>query len=107
MPCLHRAIDLQDDLFEAFVACRTTLDDLSDRAAALGHDLPGAVIAAHLTGKDPVSDAKHNALADAINKRLAELSLPPSAPYQYTILMQRHNPESVGDKAGLGMMRSS
>ena len=79
---LHRAIDLQKDLFEAFLACRTTLEDLSDRAAALGHNLRGSAIAAHPTGKTPVSDAKHNALADAINKRLAELSLPPAAPYK-------------------------
>jgi hypothetical protein len=68
-------------LFEAFVACRTTLDDLSNRAAALGEDLSGPVIAAHLTGKSRISDQKHNVLAAAMNARLAELSLPAAAPY--------------------------
>jgi hypothetical protein len=86
---LYRAIEVQKDLFEAFLACRTTLEDLSDRTAALGHVLCGSVIAAHLTGKAWVPDAAHNALADAINKRLGELSLPPAAPYQYTIHGQR------------------
>jgi hypothetical protein len=38
-------------LFEAFIRCKTTLDDLSNRAAALGEDLSAPVIAAHLTGK--------------------------------------------------------
>lgn len=63
-------------MLAAFVACRTTLDDLSGRAAALGEAVSGAVIASHLTGKSDVSDAKHNAVADAINARLSELSLP-------------------------------
>ena len=68
-------------LFEAFVACRTTLDDLSSRAAALGEDLSGPVIAAHLTGKCCVSAHNHDVVAAAINARLGELSLPPAAPY--------------------------
>jgi hypothetical protein len=63
-------------LFEAFITCRTTLDDLSDRAAALGAELSGPIIAAHLTGKSCVSAQKHNVLVTAINTRLAELSLP-------------------------------
>jgi hypothetical protein len=57
-------------LFEAFVACRTTLDDLSNRAAALGEDLSGPVIAAHLTGHSCISAQKHNAVAAVINARL-------------------------------------
>ena len=68
-------------LFEAFVACRTTLDDLSSRAAALGEDLSGPVIAAHLTGKCCVSAHRHDVVAAAINARLSELSLPAAAPY--------------------------
>lgn len=69
-------------MFAAFVACRTTLDDLSDRTAALGEDVAGSVIAAHLTGRSSVSDAKHNIVAEAINVRLGELSLPAAAPYR-------------------------
>ena len=68
-------------LFEAFVACRTTLDDLSSRAAALGEDLSSPVIAAHLTGKRCVSAHQHDVVAAAINARLRELSLPAAAPY--------------------------
>ena len=69
-------------LFAAFLACRTTLEDLSDRTAALGERVTGSLIAAHLTGKSPVSDDKHNAVADAINARLGELSLPAAASYR-------------------------
>jgi hypothetical protein len=68
-------------LFEAFVACRTTLDDLSSRAAAMGEDISGPVIAAHLTGKFCISGQKHNVVAAAINARLSELSMPAAAPY--------------------------
>jgi hypothetical protein len=70
-------------LFETFVTSRTTLDDLSNRAAALGEDLSPPVIAAHLTGKSPISAQKHNVLVAAINSRLSELSLPASALYTY------------------------
>lgn len=77
-----RTMDVQNDLFQAFLACRTTLEDLSDRAAALGQHLSGSVIAAHLTGTTALPDGPHNVLADAINARLGELSLPPTAPYQ-------------------------
>jgi hypothetical protein len=66
-------------LFEAFIACRTTLDDLSDRAVALGADISGPLIAAHLTGKSRISAQKHDVLVTAINTRLAELSLPAAA----------------------------
>jgi hypothetical protein len=69
-------------LLEAFIACRTTLDDLSSRAAALGQDVSGPLIAAYLTGKSFISDPKHNILAAAINARLGELSLPAAAPYK-------------------------
>jgi hypothetical protein len=65
------------------VRCKTTLDDLSNRAAALGEDLTAPVIAAHLTGKSCVSAQEHNVLVAAINARLAELSLPASALYTY------------------------
>jgi hypothetical protein len=68
-------------LFEALAACRTTLDDLSNRAAALGEDLSGPVIAAHLTGHSCISAQKHNVVAAVINARLSELSLPAAAPY--------------------------
>jgi hypothetical protein len=68
-------------LFEAFVACRTTLDDLSSRAAAMGEDISGPVIAAHLTGKSCISGHKHNVVAAALNARLRELSIPAAAPY--------------------------
>jgi hypothetical protein len=71
-------------LFEAFIRCRTTLDDLSNRAAALGEDLSAPVIAAHLTGKSCMPAQKHNVLVAAINARLAELSLPASARYTYS-----------------------
>jgi hypothetical protein len=70
-------------LFEAFIRCRTTLDDLSNRTAALGEDLSAPVIAAHLTGKSCISAQQHNVLVAAINARLAELSLPGSALYAY------------------------
>src|SRR6476646_1351388 len=66
-------------LFEAFIACRTTLDDLADRAATLGADLSAPVIAAHLTGKSCISAQKHDVLVTVVNARLAELSLPASA----------------------------
>jgi len=83
----HRSDEIGSDalkhLFEAFVACRTTLDDLSSRAAALGEDLSAPVIAAHLTGKSPISAQKHNVLVSVINGRLSELSLPASALYTY------------------------
>jgi hypothetical protein len=68
-------------LFEAFVACKATLDDLSSRAAAMGEDISGPVIAAHLTGKSCISGQKHNVVAAAINARLGELSMPAAAPY--------------------------
>jgi hypothetical protein len=68
-------------LFEAFITCRTTLDDLSTRAAGLGEDLSAPVIAAHLTGKSCIPAQQHNVLVAAINARLAELSLPESARY--------------------------
>ena len=68
-------------LFEAFVECRTTLDDLSNRAAAMGEDISGPVIAAHLTGRSCVSGHKHNVVAAAINARLGELSMPAAARY--------------------------
>ncbi len=70
-------------LFEAFIRCRTTLDDLANRAGALGEDLSGPVIAAHLTGKSRISAQKHNVLVAAINARLAELSLPADALYTH------------------------
>jgi hypothetical protein len=68
-------------LFEAFISCRTTLDDLSSRAAALGEDLSAPIIAAHLTGKSSLSAQKHNVLVAAINDRLHELSLPAAPLY--------------------------
>jgi hypothetical protein len=68
-------------LFEAFIACRTTLDDLSSRAAAVGEDISGPVIAAHLTGRSCISGHKHNVIAAVINARLGELSMPAAAPY--------------------------
>lgn len=70
------AVEDGQGMFAAFVACRTTLDDLSGRAAARGEVISGAAIAAIVTGRCDVSDATHNAVADAINARLAELSLP-------------------------------
>jgi hypothetical protein len=69
-------------LLDAFIACRTTLDDLSSRAAALGQKISAPVIAAHLTGRSRISDMKHNVVAAAINARLRELSLPATAPYR-------------------------
>ena len=72
-------------LFEAFITCRTTLDDLSDRAAALGADISAPVIAAHLTGKSCISAQKHDVLVTAINTRLAELSLPAAARNTYRL----------------------
>jgi hypothetical protein len=69
-------------LLEAFIACRTTLDDLAGRATALGENVSGPVIAAYLTGKSRISNLKHNAVAAAINARLGELSLPAAAPYR-------------------------
>ena len=71
-------------LFEAFITCRTTLDDLSDRAAALGADISAPVIAAHLTGKSCISAQKHDVLVIAVNARLAELSLPASARHTFS-----------------------
>ena len=68
-------------LFEAFIACRTTLDDLSSRTATMGEDLSGPIIAAHLTGTYCMSGQRHNVVAAAINARLAELSKPAAAPY--------------------------
>jgi hypothetical protein len=70
-------------LFEAFIRCRTTFDDLSNRAAGLGENLSAPVIAAHLTGKFCLSAQQHNVLVAAINARLNELSLPGSARYTY------------------------
>jgi hypothetical protein len=72
-------------LFDAFIACRTTFDDLSSRATALGENISGPVIAAYLTGKSRISDLKHNVVAAAINARLGELSLPAAAPYRREI----------------------
>ncbi|HEU5484270.1 MAG TPA: hypothetical protein VFU98_05140 [Microlunatus sp.] len=68
--------------FAAFIACRTTLEDLSERTAAIGEQVSGSTIAAHLTGQATVSDVTHNAVADAINTRLQELSLAAAAPYR-------------------------
>jgi len=68
-------------LFEAFVACRTTLDDLSSRTAAMGENIKGPVIAGHLTGRSCMSGRKHNVIAAAINARLGELSMPAAASY--------------------------
>ena len=72
-------------LFEAFITCRTTLDDLSDRAAALGAEISAPVIAAHLTGRSCISAQKHDVLVTAINTRLAELSLPAAARSTYRL----------------------
>jgi hypothetical protein len=72
-------------LFEAFIRCRTTFDDLSDRAAALGENLSAPVIAAHLTGKSSLSAQQQNVLVAAINARLHELSLPGYAHYTYRL----------------------
>ena len=88
-----------ESMFAAFVACRTTLEDLSDRTAALGEDVRGSVIAAHLTGRSSVSDAEHNIVAEAINVRLGELSLPAAAPY-------RDVTSTPGDQAN-GLSRGS
>jgi hypothetical protein len=70
-------------LFEAFIRCRTTLDDLSNRAAGLGENLSAPVIAAHLTGKSYLPAQQHDVVVAAINARLHELSLPGSARYTY------------------------
>jgi hypothetical protein len=81
-----RGVRVPDDgvlMFPAFLACRTTLENLSDRTAALGENVSGSLIAAHLTGRSPVSDVTHNAVADAINARLGELSLPAAASYRH------------------------
>jgi hypothetical protein len=51
------------------------------RAALLGENLSGRVIAAYLTGHSRISDQRHDVLAAAINARLGELSLPAAAPY--------------------------
>ena len=69
-------------LFEAFIVCRTTLDDLSLRVAERGHDLSVAMIAGYLTGKRSLSAARHNQVADAINSRLLELEMKAEALYR-------------------------
>jgi hypothetical protein len=69
-------------LFDSFCACRTTLDDLKIRMGVLGKRLTIATIAGHLTGRSDLSDQDHNALVDAINIRLRELSAPPTARYR-------------------------
>ena len=75
----------QDDrLFAIFLASRTTLEDLSRRTSALGESVAASVIAAYLTGRCSVSAAAHNAVAEAINLRLRELSRPAAAPYRRT-----------------------
>jgi hypothetical protein len=48
----------------------------------LGTQLTIATIAGHLTGKSDLSDQDHNALVEAINIRLGELSAPPTARYR-------------------------
>jgi hypothetical protein len=83
-------------LLEAFIACRTTVDDLSGRATALGENLSAPAIAAYLTGKSRISDLKHNVVAAAINARLRELSLPAAAPYR----REAARPQAVAHKAG-------
>lgn len=65
---------------DAFVACRTTLEDLSERAAAQGTVVSAATIAAHLTGQAELSQQSQDAIANAINARLAELAKAPTAP---------------------------
>jgi hypothetical protein len=74
--------ETRNRLLEAFIACRTTLDDLSSRATAQGENVSAPVIAAYLTGKSRLSALKHNVVAAAINARLDELSLPAAAPYR-------------------------
>lgn len=90
----------EENLFAAFVACRTTLDDLSGRTAALGEDVRGSVIAAHLTGRSPISDSEYNAVAEAINGRLYELSLPAAAPYRLSGAASHDSTHGLGRRAG-------
>jgi hypothetical protein len=61
---------------DSFVACRTTLDDLQRRMAALGEQFRIGDIAAHLTGKAQFSDAFHAAVIAAMEQRLNELASP-------------------------------
>jgi hypothetical protein len=71
-----RDLDGQGCLFEAFITCRTTLDDLAIRLAVHGKNLGVATIAAHLTGRTRLGEPDHNVIANAINARLAELARP-------------------------------
>jgi hypothetical protein len=69
---------------DAFIACRTTLDDLALRVAAHGRGLSASGIAGYLTGRTRLRESEHNLIAEAINARLAELSRPPRTfPYRY------------------------
>jgi hypothetical protein len=61
---------------DAFVACRTTLEDLCLRLAVRGRDFSVASIAAYLTGRTRLGEREHHLIAKAINARLAELSRP-------------------------------
>jgi len=70
-------------LFEAFLASRITLEDLSLRAEALGEELRVATIASYLTGHTSMSDARHDVVAQVINARLRELELPAAVPYRH------------------------
>lgn len=76
-------------LLDQFVACRTTLDDLQQRIAALGEQLRITDIAHHLTGKAQLPSALHNVLAAAINQRLTELAEPATATYRRQPALQQ------------------
>jgi hypothetical protein len=70
-------------LFDAFIAARTTLDDLALRLAVRGRHLSVATIAAHLTGRTRLGEPDHNVIVRTINARLAELARPPrNFPYR-------------------------
>jgi hypothetical protein len=76
----HQANDVGEHLlFEAFIASRTTLDDLSKRIDALGVNLSSATVAALLTGRRAFSAPDRSVVVAAINARLAELAMPAMA----------------------------
>jgi hypothetical protein len=81
-------------LVKAYEGSRMTLGQLWLADFALGGSAGRYEVEAYLSGLMPLSAHEHNALAQAINERLAELPPPPRAPYR--------EPEPQPDEASGG-----
>ena len=74
-----QALHVRRSRMDVFIASRTTLDDLSRRLADHGTFVAPGAIAAYLTGRTGLAADQEDEVAEAINARLRELGMPPTA----------------------------